>query len=213
MTTHPQSPLLALSEKATPGPFTVEDADDDGSVYFICVQHPDAGTVSIAETRAGCDEASEMGGNPEANALFLVAAANYVRANVKALANAASELPKLPEPAMREANPYLGMGSDPYGTQNLVWYSADQMRAYATEAAAYWREMWRAANARGDDGKVRLWRNAYVGMLTSEVAARRCVGYEEARLLAEEAANDMETAFEQATETLKQKQTGSEVQS
>lgn len=61
-----------------------------------------------------------------------------------------TELPDLPGPAMREVNPYFGTEGDPYGTQNLVWYSADQMRTYATEATAYWKEMWRAANARAD---------------------------------------------------------------
>lgn len=73
----------------------------------------------------------------------------------------------------------------------------------------------RAANARGDDGKVRLWRNAYVGALTSKFAAEQYIGYEEARILAEEAANDLETDFEQATETLNQKRAtpGYEVQS
>lgn len=44
-------------------------------------------------------------------------------------------LPELPEPAMHERNPYLGLAVDPYeGLRALKWYSAEQMHAYARAA-------------------------------------------------------------------------------
>lgn len=72
-----------------------------------------------------------------------------------------SELPELPRPAvyMRDTDGRLEakIGGDRppdrsggYSTPWGFFYTADQMRAYATEAAAYWKEMHRAANARGD---------------------------------------------------------------
>lgn len=48
---------------------------------------------------------------------------------------AAQTMPELPEPWMRELNPYHGSRIDPYnGATHLQWYTADQMHAYARAA-------------------------------------------------------------------------------
>lgn len=50
---------------------------------------------------------------------------------------AAQTIPELPEPAMRELNPYHGSRIDPYaGATHLQWYTADQMHQYARDYAA-----------------------------------------------------------------------------
>lgn len=44
---------------------------------------------------------------------------------------------ELPEPAMKELNPYLGGGSDPYdGATHLQWFTESQLRDYGDRRAA-----------------------------------------------------------------------------
>jgi hypothetical protein len=53
------------------------------------------------------------------------------------MTNQAAQTMPLPEPRMRELNPYHGSGIDPYdGATHLQWYSADQMHQYARDYAA-----------------------------------------------------------------------------
>lgn len=158
MTTQPPAPqlaLIALSEAAVQGEWTIGKIYHDGAridcgdweqvayVWQTTRRYVPGDNLDATGPEFGVD-------NPQANAEFIAALVNWFRANYTQSPPPEAELPELPEPAMREDNPYFGTGSDPYGTHNLVWYSADQMRAYAESHAAYWREMHRAANARGD---------------------------------------------------------------
>lgn len=63
----------------------------------------------------------------------------------------------------------------------------------ADDIAALLRE---AAEAlAGRDYLTQLWRNSYIRQATSIIGEQRCVGYEEARMYAEEDSNKMEETF------------------
>lgn len=59
----------------TPGPWSVVDNRDLNGAFWIEVEHPTVGNVSLAEVRSGCEEADELG-SPEANAAFIVRCVN-----------------------------------------------------------------------------------------------------------------------------------------
>ncbi len=70
--------------KFTPGPWEVVDRTDLGERFWIEVEHPEVGNVSLAAVRGGCDEADEIG-DDLANA-HLIAAAPDLYAELDGLA-------------------------------------------------------------------------------------------------------------------------------
>jgi hypothetical protein len=74
----------------------------------------------------------------------------------------------LPEPAMREINPYLGNG-DPYGGKtHLEWFTAAQMEAYATARVA-------ASQAERDSARARAASHQADGAAWWKLADERAV--------------------------------------
>ncbi len=64
--------LKAAAERATKGPWVAVDQRFENPTFWIEVDHPEVGNVSIAEVRNGCGEADGLG-NAEVNAAYIAA--------------------------------------------------------------------------------------------------------------------------------------------
>lgn len=70
--------------------FVYDHRRDDGG-FWVGVDHPELGELSIASFRYGCDEAEEQGGTLYGNAGFFVISANNIAKIEKVLRDAPKE--------------------------------------------------------------------------------------------------------------------------